>query len=120
MTLVTGSRVILGKNHVFRFNHPEQARELQTSQAVTSPTNENVDDEKQIDWDFASEELKTKQGIDLKVEMAKKLKEIEDQWKKDKEELTMQFQKERQKYDDQIESLQKQVMEQSMTMSMYR
>ena len=32
----------------------------------------------------------------------------------------MQFQKERQKYDDQIESLQKQVMEQSMTMSMYR
>ena len=120
MTLVTGSRVILGKNHVFRFNHPEQARELQASQALTSPTNENVDDEKQIDWDFASEELKTKQGIDLKVEMAKKLKEIEDQWKKDKEELTMQFQKERQKYDDQIESLQKQVMEQSMTMSMYR
>ena len=106
--------------HVFRFNHPEQARELQASQALTSPTNENVDDEKQIDWDFASEELKTKQGIDLKVEMAKKLKEIEDQWKKDKEELTMQFQKERQKYDDQIESLQKQVMEQSMTMSMYR
>ena len=28
ITLRTGSRVILGKNHVFRFNHPEQAREL--------------------------------------------------------------------------------------------
>ena len=28
ITLKTGSRVILGKNHVFRFNHPEQAREL--------------------------------------------------------------------------------------------
>lgn len=25
--LKTGSRVILGKNHVFRFTHPEQARE---------------------------------------------------------------------------------------------
>ena len=24
ITLKTGSRVILGKNHVFRFNHPEQ------------------------------------------------------------------------------------------------
>ena len=38
ITLKTGSRVILGKNHVFRFNHPEQARELQESQAVMSPT----------------------------------------------------------------------------------
>ena len=25
--LRTGSRVILGKNHVFRYNHPERARE---------------------------------------------------------------------------------------------
>lgn len=24
--LKTGSRVILGKNHVFRFNHPEQGK----------------------------------------------------------------------------------------------
>lgn len=38
ITLKTGSRVILGKNHVFRFNHPEQARELQESQGVMSPT----------------------------------------------------------------------------------
>ena len=26
VTLKTGSRVILGKNHVFRFNHPEQGK----------------------------------------------------------------------------------------------
>jgi kinesin family protein 1 len=26
VVLKTGSRVILGKNHVFRFNHPEQGR----------------------------------------------------------------------------------------------
>lgn len=25
--LKTGSRVILGKNHVFRFNHPEQGKQ---------------------------------------------------------------------------------------------
>ena len=26
IVLKTGSRVILGKNHVFRFNHPDQGR----------------------------------------------------------------------------------------------
>ena len=117
MTLKTGSRVILGKNHVFRFNHPDQAREL-AAQEVTSPTNE-TGDKKDEDWDFAHEELKAKQGIDLKAEMAKKLKEMEDQFKRDKEQANKEFQQERKKYEDQIEGLQKQVMEQSMTMSMY-
>lgn len=117
VTLKTGSRVILGKNHVFRFNHPEQARELTAAQ-IASPSDEAEADQR-IDWDFAHEELMAKQGIDLKAEMAKKLKEIEDQWRKDKEEANQAFQQERKKYEDQIESLQKQVMEQSMTMSMY-
>ena len=39
-------------------------------------------------------------------------------WRKEKEEATQAFQQERKKYEDQIETLQKQVMEQSMTMSM--
>jgi kinesin family protein 1 len=119
--LKTGSRVILGKNHVFRFNHPEQAREL-SAHSMTSPSSEEPpmpDDQRLMDWDFAHEELMAKQGIDLKAEMAKKLKEIEAQWRKDKEEANQAFQQERKKYEDQIESLQKQVMEQSMTMSMY-
>lgn len=77
-----------------------------------------IDEKLLIDWNMAHEELKAKQGIDLKAEMAKKLKEIEDQWKKDKEETTKAFQQERKKYEDQIESLQNQVMQQSMTMSM--
>ena len=59
-----------------------------------------------------------KQGIDLKHEMAKKLKEIEEQFLKEKEEANQAFQQERKKYEDRIESLQKQVMEQSVTMSM--
>ena len=50
--------------------------------------------------------------------MAKKLKEMETAWRKEKEEANEAFQQERKKYEDQIESLQKQVMEQSMTMSM--
>ena len=86
---------------------------------VASPTNENVNED-HVDWDFAHEELMAKQGINLKAEMAKKLKEIEEQWRKDKEEANQKFQQDRKKYEDQIESLQKQVMEQSMTMSMYR
>ena len=120
LTLKTGSRVILGRNHVFRFHHPEQARELANLE-MTSSTNENPrENNESVDWDFAHEELKAKQGIDLKAEMAKKLKEMEDQFKKDKEKAEKEFKQERKKYEDQIESLQKQVMEQSMTMSMYR
>ena len=59
------------------------------------------------------------------------MKEMEELWRKEKEEATQAFQQERKKYEDQIETLQKQVvifqelfltmsqvMEQSMTMSM--
>eukprot|EP00095_Tigriopus_kingsejongensis_P003044 maker-scaffold971_size75022-snap-gene-0.8 protein:Tk03044 transcript:maker-scaffold971_size75022-snap-gene-0.8-mRNA-1 annotation:"kinesin 3b isoform x14" len=112
--LKTGSRVILGKNHVFRFNHPEQAREVR---AINSPEDPG-DNPNLVDWDFANEELMAKQGIDLKAEMSKKLKELEEQYLREKEEAIQAFQQERKKYEDQIESLQKQVMEQSMTMSM--
>ena len=82
--------------------------------------------------------------------MAKKLKEMEVQWRKEKEEANETFQQERkviywhvntnsinilysavtyylvnnclwtwQKYEEQIDTLQRKVMEQSMTMSMY-
>ena len=115
--LKTGSRVILGKNHVFRFNNPEQPREQPREQPAAA---KSVQKETECaDWDYAQEELMAKTGIDLKAEMAKKLKEMEVQWRKEKEQANEAFQQERKKYEDQIESLQKQVMEQSMTMSMY-
>ena len=41
------------------------------------------------------EELRAKTGIDLKQEMAKKLKEMEVQWRKEKEEASEAFQQER-------------------------
>ena len=34
IALKTGSRVILGKNHVFRFNHPEQVREIAAQEVI--------------------------------------------------------------------------------------
>ena len=55
-------------------------------------------EERPVDWDFAHEELMAKQGIDLKQEMAKKLKEMEHQWRKEKEEANEAFQQERKVY----------------------
>jgi len=128
IVLKTGSRVILGKNHVFRFHNPEQARraeERQENDTIKeqdggikdgSPTRD--DTANKADWEFAHGELLEREGVDLKVEMEQKMKEMEELWRKEKEEATQAFQQERKKYEDQIETLQKQVMEQSMTMSM--
>ncbi|XP_055916355.1 kinesin-like protein unc-104 isoform X7 [Eupeodes corollae] len=121
--LVTGSRVILGKNHVFRYTHPEQAREIrekilstneaETEKAVTEETNQ------QVDWNFAQCELLEKQGIDLKAEMKKRLDTLEEQYKKEKMQADQEFEEQRKTYEARIDALQKQVMEQSMTMSIY-
>lgn len=63
IVLKTGSRVILGKNHVFRFTQPDAARELREKGSPAEAT---------VDWNFAQIELLEKQGIDLKVEMEKR------------------------------------------------
>ena len=66
-----GCRVILGKYHVFRFNHPEQARQERekTSQIETTNAPEK---ESAVDWSFAQNELLQKQGIDIKDEMERR------------------------------------------------
>ncbi|XP_074031968.1 kinesin family member unc-104 isoform X3 [Leptinotarsa decemlineata] len=111
--LKTASRVILGKNHVFRFTHPEEVRELREKNMITSETSENVD------WNFAQIELLEKQGVDLKAEMEKKLVTLEEQYRKEKETADQLFEEQRKNYEARIDALQKQVEEQSMTMSMY-
>ncbi|XP_046819717.1 kinesin-like protein unc-104 isoform X1 [Vespa crabro] len=115
IVLKTGSRVILGKNHVFRFNHPDQVRERRekNSPAETPGNGETVD------WNFAQIELLEKQGIDLKLEMEKRLLVLEEQFRKEKEEADQFFEEQRKSYEARIDALQKQVEEQSMTMSMY-
>ncbi|KAJ8687388.1 hypothetical protein QAD02_023182 [Eretmocerus hayati] len=115
MILKTGSRVILGKNHVFRFNHPDQVRERRE---ISSPA-ETPGNGETVDWDFAQNELKEKQGIDLKAEMSKRLLVLEEQFRKEKEEADQLFEEQRKNYEARIDALQKQVEEQSMTMSMY-
>lgn len=63
LTLFVGNRIILGKSHVFRFNHPEQARQERERTPCTETPMEPVD------WAFAQRELLDKQGIDMKQEM---------------------------------------------------
>lgn len=62
-------------------------------------------------------ELLEKQGIDLKVEMEQKLLSLEEQYRREKAEADLTFEKEKKNYEETIERLQKQVNEQSMTMS---
>ena len=65
------------------------------------------------DWDFAHSELLEREGVDLKVEMEQKMKEMEELWRKEKEQADQAFQQERKKYEDQIETLQKQVAQET-------
>lgn len=64
--VLSGNRIIMGKNHVFRFNHPEQARaEREKTPSAETPV-------EPVDWTFAQRELLEKQGIDMKQEMEKR------------------------------------------------
>ncbi|XP_039756150.1 kinesin-like protein unc-104 isoform X11 [Pararge aegeria] len=127
--LKTGSRVILGKNHVFRFTHPGQPREeIVSSNKELNDGNSNTETNKDVpsetttenvDWDFAQCELLEKQGIDLKAEMQKRLMALEEQFRREKEHADQQFEEQRKNYEARIDALQRQVEEQSVTMSMY-
>ncbi|CAD0202710.1 unnamed protein product [Chrysodeixis includens] len=126
--LKSGSRVILGKNHVFRFAHPGQPREepVNNNKELTdTPENAENDsgttdaDGKNVDWDYAQCELLEKQGIDLKAEMQKRLLALEEQFRREKEHADQQFEEQRKNYEARIDALQRQVEEQSVTMSMY-
>ncbi|XP_073962164.1 kinesin family member unc-104 isoform X3 [Choristoneura fumiferana] len=118
--LKTGSRVILGKNHVFRFTHPGQPHEEPVVSANTEAAADPAGlDAENVDWDFAQCELLEKQGIDLKAEMQKRLMALEEQFRREKEHADQQFEEQRKNYEARIDALQRQVEEQSVTMSMY-
>lgn len=48
-----------------------------------------------VDWNFAQIELLEKQGIDLKAEMQKKLVNLEEQYRKEKEAADQAFDEQR-------------------------
>ncbi|KAM9795992.1 kinesin-like protein KIF1A isoform 4-T4 [Syngnathus typhle] len=101
--LKSGNRIILGKSHVFRFNHPVQARaERERTPCVETPA-------EPVDWAFAQRELLDKQGIDMKQEMEQRLQELEDQYRKEREEANNLLEQQRLDYESKLEALQKQV-----------
>ncbi|XP_060886558.1 kinesin-like protein KIF1A isoform X12 [Labrus mixtus] len=101
--LKSGNRIILGKSHVFRFNHPVQARaERERTPCAETPS-------EPVDWAFAQRELLDKQGIDMKQEMEQRLQELEEQYRKEREETNNLLEQQRLDYESKLEALQKQV-----------
>ncbi|XP_014749368.1 PREDICTED: kinesin-like protein KIF1C [Sturnus vulgaris] len=73
VVLKSGHRLILGKNHVFRFTHPEQARRERERGASPGPP---------PDWNLAQRELLEQQGIDMRLQ---RLQDLENQPQLEKE-----------------------------------
>lgn len=89
LVLRSGNRIVMGKNHVFRFNHPEQAR---LERERSTPAESQLEP---VDWNFAQRELLEKQGIDIKLEMEKRLQDVETQYRREKEEADLLLEQQR-------------------------
>ncbi|XP_072548482.1 kinesin-like protein KIF1C [Salminus brasiliensis] len=89
VVLKQGNRIVMGKNHVFRFNHPEQAR-LERERSATQEQQGEM-----VDWSYAQKELLEKQGIDIKQEMERRLQDLENQYRKEKEEADQLLEQQR-------------------------
>ncbi|XP_073678693.1 kinesin-like protein KIF1C [Garra rufa] len=87
--LKQGNRVVMGKNHVFRFNHPEQARLERERSSCLEQQGEPAD------WNYAQRELLEKQGIDIKLEMERRLQDVEVQYRREKEEADLLLEQQR-------------------------
>ncbi|VDO06238.1 unnamed protein product [Rodentolepis nana] len=70
-----------------------------------------------MDWTYAICELLDKQGVDLRKEMDERLLEMEEQYRREREEIDRRFDEQRREYEGQIQVLQEKV-EQSMLSSM--
>uniref|UniRef100_A0A8C1WEY9 Kinesin motor domain-containing protein n=1 Tax=Cyprinus carpio TaxID=7962 RepID=A0A8C1WEY9_CYPCA len=84
-----GNRIVMGKNHVFRFNHPEQARLERERSSCVEQQGEPAD------WNYAQRELLEKQGIDLTLERARRLQDVEIQYRREKEEADLLLEQQR-------------------------
>ncbi|XP_067301440.1 kinesin-like protein KIF1C [Pseudorasbora parva] len=85
--LKQGNRVVMGKSHVFRFNHPEQAR-LERERSC-------VEAQGELDWNYAQRELLEEQGIDIRLEMERRLQDVETQYRREKEEADLLLEQQR-------------------------
>ncbi|GAM19663.1 hypothetical protein SAMD00019534_028380 [Acytostelium subglobosum LB1] len=88
--LTTGNRVILGNNHIFRFNNPEEAAKLARERGATQQGSKQNKSDQIIDYDFALNELASVQGnlsmnrqLDESREFQKQLSQLRTQLEMD-------------------------------------
>ncbi|KAJ7306364.1 hypothetical protein JRQ81_009708 [Phrynocephalus forsythii] len=97
--LRSGNRIIMGKNHVFRFNHPEQAR---------------AEREKTPSAETPSEPAVGSRPCDRPSASSLRLQEMEILYKKEKEEADLLLEQQRLDYESKLQALQKQVETRSL------
>jgi len=108
LSLKNGNRVVLGMSHVFRFMNPDQVRRERDVSLVDALP---CDQMEAADWSFAQHELLENQGIDMKMEMERKLAEMEEQYKKEKEEVNGLLLQQKLEYEEKLLVLKQQVEE---------
>lgn len=79
---------------IFEFVFVFSARERREKTTEVSPA-ETPNSGEQVDWNFAQIELLEKQGIDLKLEMDKRLMVLEEQYRKEKDAADQLFEEQR-------------------------
>lgn len=78
MVLKSGYRIVMGKNHVFRFTHPEQTRRERQSDPTAKCAPFRLEDRPHpADWDVAQRELLEQQGIDIGGGGERRLQDVE-------------------------------------------
>lgn len=88
--LSQGYRIILGNNHIFRFNHPQEAAKLKREGGGTA----NV-----VDWTFAQKELAEAQGQAIEIEKSKVEKEMQEKLQAKLQEIEKEKQEQQAKLD---------------------
>eukprot|EP00730_Choanoeca_flexa_P007329 TRINITY_DN12314_c0_g1_i1.p1 TRINITY_DN12314_c0_g1~~TRINITY_DN12314_c0_g1_i1.p1 ORF type:complete len:1647 (+),score=500.84 TRINITY_DN12314_c0_g1_i1:66-5006(+) len=120
--LPTGSRIILGHHHVFRFNNPEEAKKLRESRPPskstssstlpnTTPTSSSLSE-----WQAAQEELRVKQNQairqnvmdfdnSMKVEEQGRVAELEDKLEQERLEAEKRLIEQRKEFENKLAQL---------------
>eukprot|EP00045_Choanoeca_perplexa_P018382 m.289980 g.289980 ORF g.289980 m.289980 type:complete len:1632 (+) comp17802_c1_seq4:222-5117(+) len=113
--LKTGSRIILGHHHVFRFNNPEEAKALRQSRPPSrsggAPTSTSLSE-----WQAAQEELRVKQNQAIKqnmldfdtslgVEPQGRVAELEDRLEQERLEAEKRLHEQRKEFESKLAKL---------------
>ncbi|KAL0485382.1 kinesin-like protein [Acrasis kona] len=77
--LLQGFRIIVGNNHIFRFNHPAEAAHIKKEK---QPNGDSINNVMVADWSFAQKELAEAQGLGISLEKSKVEQELQEKLEK--------------------------------------